>query len=67
MDDNNGFLFKDATAEDFAETSTRAIAAFQNQTEWRKLQVNGMNSDFSWKKSALEYAEIYMNLLGDNE
>ncbi len=64
---NNGFLFKNATAEDFAETSTRAIETFQNQTDWRKLQVNGMNSDFSWKKSALEYADIYMNLLGENE
>jgi starch synthase len=64
---NNGFLFDNATAEDFAEASTRAIKTFQNQIEWRKLQVNGMNSNFSWEKSALAYAEIYMNLLGDYE
>jgi starch synthase len=66
-DANNGFLFEQVTAEDFAETGSRAIKTFKNQSIWRKLQVNGMKSDFSWKKSALKHAEIYINLLGDNE
>ncbi len=64
-DENNGFLFEQAAPEDFAETSSRALRVFSDQTEWRKLQVNGMKSDFSWEKSALTYAKVYRTLLGD--
>jgi hypothetical protein len=26
---------------------------------WRRIQLNGMAKDFSWKGSAMEYANVY--------
>jgi hypothetical protein len=26
---------------------------------WRRIQLNGMAKDFSWKGSAVEYAKVY--------
>lgn len=60
----NGFLFEETSVEAFAEASSRVIETFADQKSWRKLQVNGMKSSFSWEKSALEYAKVYLNLIG---
>lgn len=62
---NNGFLFEEASPEDFATTIRRAIEVFLNRKSWQLLQVNGMKSDFSWEKSAMEYSMIYQKLLGE--
>ncbi|PKN87638.1 MAG: hypothetical protein CVU46_03730 [Chloroflexi bacterium HGW-Chloroflexi-8] len=62
---NNGFLFTEASAESFAQVMKRAIKTFHLKDEWKKLQINGMNTDFSWEKSAIEYAKIYTKLKGE--
>ncbi len=61
---SNGFLFQATAAEAFAQALRRALYVFKDQQEWRRLQVNGMQSDFSWERSALEYAKLYMRLSG---
>ncbi|OJX47058.1 MAG: hypothetical protein BGO78_16365 [Chloroflexi bacterium 44-23] len=61
---NTGFLFNAATPEAFAHTLLRAITIFKDQQKWNQLQKNGMQSDFSWEKSALKYAHLYMDLTG---
>jgi len=58
-----GFLFKEATPKAFADTLSRALTAYSNQERWAKLQLNGMARDFSWKRSALDYAKIYQDLM----
>lgn len=59
---NTGFLFEELSGKAMAKTLTRAIQLFHNQPAWKTLQVNGMNKDFSWEGSALEYAQLYMKL-----
>jgi len=57
-----GFLFKPATAKDFASALARALDLFQDQNAWQKMQLRGMRQDFSWSKSALAYLRLYQGL-----
>ena len=57
-----GFLFKPATAKDFAGALTRALDLFKNSGSWQAMQKRGMRQDFSWSKSALEYLRLYQGL-----
>ncbi len=61
---STGFLFKDATPESFSETLQRALFAYNDRGLWEQIQMRGMQLDFSWEKSAAEYARQYQNLLG---
>lgn len=41
----------------------RALDVYYNAPKkWKKLQINGMKTDFSWDRSALEYLELYNRL-----
>jgi len=57
-----GFLFNKATPKAVADSLVRAFRAFSNQLEWQKLQLRGMQMDFSWQRSALAYAQVYQSL-----
>jgi starch synthase len=59
-----GFLFKPATSTALADALRRALKVFENQERWAKIQERGMRRDFSWEKSALQYVNLYRNLLG---
>lgn len=59
----SGFQFHDMTAEDFLAGIQRIVAAYRNQSIWRRLQRNGMRKNFSWQASATAYREIYQLLL----
>lgn len=56
----NGFTFDDYSAEAFWEAITRALQAFRDKTEWKRLVRRGMSGDFSWQRSAEKYAELYL-------
>ena len=58
----NGFKFDMATSGELLESIRRAAELYQDKEEWRKLILNGMKEDFSWKKSAEKYIEIYKKL-----
>jgi len=60
---NNGYLFTEPIPEIMSQTLDRAILDYQNQQKWHALQTNGLNTDFSWEKSAIEYANIYIKLV----
>ena len=62
-DQGTGFLFKGPYPSVFARTLKRALILFQDPETWRKIQVNGMQSDFSWEKSAQKYIDLYSELL----
>jgi starch synthase len=64
QDGINGFLFNDATSLALAKAINKAINVFQNESgKWEKMQIQAMNSDFSWNNSALLYAKLYIKLL----
>lgn len=59
-----GFSFANYNAQEMKEVLLTAMDLFYNQKEeWDKLAVRGMEADFSWKSSEVEYRELYKMLL----
>jgi starch synthase len=63
-DGATGFLFDEFSPFALREAFARAMAAFRNPDTWRKLQVNGMSRDHSWRASATHYVEVYRRASG---
>ncbi|MBI4456420.1 MAG: glycogen synthase GlgA [Acidobacteria bacterium] len=57
--DGNGFKFYTYSAGEMLETLRRALFVYQDRREWRKVMKRGMTEDFSWRKSAQRYYELY--------
>lgn len=64
---NNGYLFSEPIPEIMAQTLIRAISDYKDRQKWQIIQSNGLHTDFSWEKSAIEYAQIYINLIKGEE
>jgi len=63
-DQSTGFLFKPASSKALVEAVRRALAIFsQDQQSWQSMQIRGMQQDFSWDRSAIEYIKQYKMLL----
>lgn len=54
-----GFSFYDYSGHALLETVKRALHYFHLKDVWNKIQLNGMNKDYSWKKSAKKYIQLY--------
>jgi starch synthase len=59
----NGFVFQQYSAGALMAALLRALAVFQQTDEWRRLQVRGMELDFSWERSAQRYEDVYRRAL----
>jgi starch synthase len=59
---STGFLFDEASPEAFSTCLESALMVYNNQPEWQTLQLQGMDQDFSWSRSALGYAKLYQSL-----
>jgi starch synthase len=57
-----GFCFEGYTADAFLEALDHALSLWKKPVLWRKMQRNGMRQDFSWKRSAEQYEEIFRRL-----
>jgi starch synthase len=55
----NGFKFKEASPRAFVRTLRQALRLYHSGTDWRRLMLNGMAADHSWKTSAREYVKVY--------
>ncbi len=60
---STGILFEDATVNALDAALRRALALYTDQSAWKHMQANGMQMDFSWERSALQYAHLYRRLL----
>jgi starch synthase len=58
-----GFVFIKPQVKGFVATVQRALKTYQDKEAWQTMQINGMNQDFSWTKSAFKYFELYQRLL----
>ena len=54
-----GFLFSTHSQESLLGEIRKALCIYYKKDIWRKLIQNAMGSDFSWKKSADTYLELY--------
>jgi starch synthase len=55
----NGFSFQECSALALGETLRRACDAFQRKESWNRLVATGMRQDWSWARSARQYAKLY--------
>ncbi len=59
-----GLLFDQSTEEALYKAISRACSIFRDHPlEYRKLQINGMEKNFSWQHSAHTYEEIYQQAI----
>ena len=60
--EGNGITFSSVNAHDLLGAVERSLDLFRQKEDWNKVRENGMKQDFSWKKSALRYGELYKEL-----
>ncbi len=59
-DGETGFAFHDYNADAFWHALQRAIYVYNvDKPRWQTIQQNGMQSDFSWQRSASGYQQLY--------
>ena len=61
-----GFLFGPAKPKAFAIAVKSSLNVYKDQDQWKQMQIRGMSQDFSWKNSALNYIDLYLQVLGKN-
>lgn len=60
--EGNGFVFENYNAHEMMYALKRALSFYGNYEIWHKIQLNAVQSDFSWKRSAKEYEALYKRL-----
>jgi starch synthase len=54
-----GFKFQPYTGPALLDAVRLALHHFTDERIWKRIQLNGMSQDFSWKRPAAEYAKLY--------
>jgi starch synthase len=54
-----GFKFEEYSGSALVQCIQRALQHYEDERIWKRIQLNGMAKDFSWKGSAAEYAKVY--------
>lgn len=58
----NGFAFENYTTQSLLNSINQLLKVYADKKAWQQLQRNAMAADFSWKKSAQAYLDIYQGL-----
>jgi starch synthase len=59
----NGFVFEAFTTENMIAAVARALRAYRDRGKWQALMRRAMACDFSWRRSAERYLELYRRAL----
>lgn len=62
----NGFCFAEASPDALLQTVDRALNRFAKPTAWQRLMATGMRHDYSWRRSAHRYLELYRQTLEEH-
>jgi starch synthase len=54
-----GLKFEPYTGSALLDAVRLALHHFADERIWKRIQLNGMSKDFSWKRPATEYAKLY--------
>lgn len=60
--EGTGFTFSNYDTYDLIQGVNRALEAYKDKDQWKKIVRSAMEADFSWDRSALEYLDIYRKL-----
>jgi len=67
-DGYTGFVFNHYDKNAFLWAIRRAVDVYYNQKDyWRKMQINAMKKDFSWKSSAKKYIWLYKKAIANHK
>lgn len=55
----NGFCFESAVPQQLIDAVNRALSVYRQPSLWQQVQRRGMETDFSWDRSAKEYLHLY--------
>ncbi len=58
-----GFVFDDYDVQAFADTLTWALKCFGQPQVWQRIVQNGMAQDWSWRRSARQYVDLYQKTI----
>jgi starch synthase len=61
--EGTGFDFSDYTPQAMIEAVARAVELFPKRQAWKRLMKAGMKQDFSWRRSAAKYAELFESVI----
>ncbi|MGL5347763.1 MAG: glycogen synthase GlgA [Peptostreptococcaceae bacterium] len=61
--EGNGFSFTNYNAHEMLYCIKDAVELYKDKKAWRKLMINAMDTDSSWKKSAKAYIAAYNEML----
>ena len=62
-DQGTGFVFDAATVPAFLAVLHRVFALYRNRAVWQSIQSRAMRQDFSWRRSAERYRQLYRELV----
>jgi len=54
-----GFVMPSCDAAGLQDALARALAAWKQPQQWRRIQANGMAREFGWEDSARQYLDVY--------
>ena len=60
-----GVVFQEAEGSTILDAVNLTCLLYQNKDAWKKLMINGMKQEFSWKESAKKYLELYTQAIED--
>jgi len=60
-----GVVFQEDQGSNILDAINLTTLLYQNKETWKKLMINGMKQEFSWKESALQYLELYTQAIDD--
>jgi len=63
-----GFVFDEPSAAELSRALQRALALYRDHPQdWRKIMLNAMVRDYSWRQSAIAYLALYQQALKHRE
>jgi starch synthase len=57
-----GFRFGEYSSQEMMSAIRQALSVYSDPQQWQALSLRGMSQDWSWKRSAAEYLELYKSI-----
>lgn len=61
----SGIVFHEASSAALVKAVQHAIALYNDEATWHRIQRTGMRKDFSWRQSARHYLDLYHLAIAD--
>ena len=62
-----GVVFDETRSDTLFDAVSLTNTLFQDKKLWKRLMINGMQQEFSWKESARQYMQLYTQALEDRD